>query len=110
MLVAQVKKACICIDGRSLYTQNTVCVIDFYQLAVPLLLRFNHLIGIAAKALGRGCCFARLLFNVGTDRTVSTFQLYIEKLENGNEQERCTVWGNVSFTAEIDFDYSGTEG
>lgn len=39
----------------------------------------------------------------GTDRTVSAFELFIEQLEDGDKQERCKVWGCVSYTTEIDF-------
>lgn len=39
----------------------------------------------------------------GTDRTISAFELYIEPLEGEDQQERCTAWGCVSYTSEVDF-------
>ena len=39
----------------------------------------------------------------GTDRMISSFELFIEKLEGEEERERCTVWGSVSYTTEVDF-------
>ena len=38
----------------------------------------------------------------GTDRTISEFSLSIVPLE-GEGEEKCTVWGSVSYTAEVDF-------
>lgn len=42
-------------------------------------------------------------FMFGTNRDISTFDLVIEKIENDEEQEKCTVWGCLSYTTEIDF-------
>jgi hypothetical protein len=39
----------------------------------------------------------------GTDRTISDFELFIEKLKDGDEQEQCAAWGCVSYTSDIDF-------
>lgn len=39
----------------------------------------------------------------GTGRTISAFELYIEQLEGEGQQERCTAWGCVSYTSEVDF-------
>jgi hypothetical protein len=39
----------------------------------------------------------------GTRRTISRFDLHIEKIENENGRERCETWGCVSYTAETDF-------
>ena len=39
----------------------------------------------------------------GTDRTISDFGLLIMPLEGEDQQERCTVWGCVSYTTENDF-------
>ncbi len=39
---------------------------------------------------------------LGTDRTVSRFDLYIEEIPD-NQEERCTTYGIVSYTTEIDF-------
>jgi hypothetical protein len=38
----------------------------------------------------------------GTDRTISSFELYIDKLSDGEEQEHCRAWGSVSYTYEDD--------
>lgn len=40
---------------------------------------------------------------VGTDRTITAFELWIEPLAHGEEQDRCRVWGSVSYTMDIDF-------
>ena len=39
----------------------------------------------------------------GTDRAISNFELQIEPLEAEDEEERCTAWGFVSYTSEVDF-------
>lgn len=39
----------------------------------------------------------------GTDRTITAFELFIEPLTDGEEQDRCRVWGSVSYTMDIDF-------
>jgi hypothetical protein len=39
----------------------------------------------------------------GTDRTISSFELFIERLESEDENERCTAWGSVSYTFDNDF-------
>lgn len=40
---------------------------------------------------------------LGTDRTISDFMLFIEPLADGEEQDRCRVWGSVRYTADYDF-------
>lgn len=39
----------------------------------------------------------------GTDRTDIAFELILEPLAEGEKQERCRVWGSVSYTMDIDF-------
>jgi hypothetical protein len=39
----------------------------------------------------------------GTDRVIKSFQLQILPLADLGEQERCTCWGCVSYTTEVDF-------
>ena len=39
---------------------------------------------------------------LGTEREMSNFELMISEVEDG-QSERCTCWGNVSSSAEIDF-------
>jgi hypothetical protein len=39
----------------------------------------------------------------GTDRTISTFELSIEKLQDGDEQEECKRGGCPSYNSEVDF-------
>jgi len=39
----------------------------------------------------------------GTERTISNFELSIEILADGEEQDQCWVWGSVSYTTDIDF-------
>jgi hypothetical protein len=39
----------------------------------------------------------------GTDRAISSFELHIRPLEADDEKERCTAWGFVSYTSEVDF-------
>lgn len=39
----------------------------------------------------------------GTDRTITAFELFIEPLAEGQEQDCCRVWGSVSYTTDIDF-------
>ena len=39
---------------------------------------------------------------LGTDRRVKEFGLQIYKLEEGDDNERCNLWGCVSYTAETD--------
>lgn len=39
----------------------------------------------------------------GTDRRVKQFGLRIHKLEEGAENDRCRLWGCVSYTVEMDF-------
>jgi hypothetical protein len=39
----------------------------------------------------------------GTDRIISSFELFIERLEGEEEEERCTAWGSVSYTFDLDF-------
>jgi len=39
----------------------------------------------------------------GTDRTISDFELCIEVLADGEEEETCRAWGCVSYTTDHDF-------
>lgn len=39
----------------------------------------------------------------GTDRTITAFELIIEPVADGEEKDRCRVWGSVSYTMDIDF-------
>lgn len=39
----------------------------------------------------------------GTERTISSFELFIERLGGEEERERCTAWGSVSYTFDNDF-------
>lgn len=39
----------------------------------------------------------------GTDREISNFELSIQILPDGEKQDRCWVWGSVSYTADVDF-------
>ena len=39
----------------------------------------------------------------GTERRVKEFDLKIYKLEEGDDNERCSLWGCVSYTADFDF-------
>ncbi|MDE2411865.1 MAG: hypothetical protein KGM18_08855, partial [Sphingomonadales bacterium] len=39
----------------------------------------------------------------GTDRTITDFGLHISAVADGEEQDRCTVWGSPSYTIDIDF-------
>lgn len=49
-------------------------------------------------------CYNQTSYSMfGTHRKISAFELYIEELRDSDEQERCTVWGNVSYTTDIDF-------
>jgi hypothetical protein len=45
----------------------------------------------------------------GTDRTIKSFQLVIYPIADVGEQEKCTAWGTVSYTSEIDFRDDTTE-
>ena len=45
----------------------------------------------------------------GTDRAIKSFQLDIHQIADPAEQESCTAWGTVSYTAEIDFRNETTE-
>jgi hypothetical protein len=38
----------------------------------------------------------------GTDRIIKSFQLEIRPIADRAEQERCSAWGSVSYTTEID--------
>lgn len=40
---------------------------------------------------------------LGTERTIDTFQLFIEAISDKGGQDRCAVWGSVSYTSDIDF-------
>ena len=39
----------------------------------------------------------------GTDRIIKSFQLEVHPIADPAEQEKCTAWGSVSYTTEIDF-------
>jgi hypothetical protein len=39
----------------------------------------------------------------GTDRAIKSFELSIYPITDPHKQERCTAWGSVSYTTEIDF-------
>lgn len=39
----------------------------------------------------------------GTDRTIHSFELMIYAIADPAERERCTAWGTVSYTSELDF-------
>lgn len=39
----------------------------------------------------------------GTDRVITEFALRIYKIDDDEDKERCSVWGGVSYTSEIDF-------
>lgn len=39
----------------------------------------------------------------GTNRIIKSFQLNIQPISDPIEQERCTAWGSVSYTADVDF-------
>lgn len=41
----------------------------------------------------------------GANRTITDFFLAIYPIAGEEEQERCTAWGSVSYTAEVDFVY-----
>ena len=45
----------------------------------------------------------------GTDRRIRDFVLGIYKLDEGNANERCKLWGCVSYTSEIDFGNETTD-
>lgn len=48
--------------------------------------------------------FRKTTFSMfGTDRAIESFQLNIHPITDSVEQENCTAWGTVSYTAEIDF-------
>ena len=40
---------------------------------------------------------------LGTDRVIKSFDLNIYPITNPAEQESCSAWGSVSYTAELDF-------
>ena len=40
---------------------------------------------------------------LGTGRIIRNFMLRIQKLEDGNNHEGCSLWGCVSYTTELDF-------
>jgi hypothetical protein len=40
---------------------------------------------------------------LGTDRAIQDFSLEIHPIDNLAENERCTAWGTVAFTSEVDF-------
>lgn len=51
-----------------------------------------------------GDYFRKTIFSMfGTDRAIKSFQLDIHPIADPAEQESCTAWGTVSYTAEIDF-------
>jgi hypothetical protein len=39
----------------------------------------------------------------GTDRSIQSFQLDIHPIAEPADEENCTAWGSVSYTAEVDF-------
>lgn len=39
----------------------------------------------------------------GTDRTIKSFRLWISKLADETKPERCSAWGSLSYTYELDF-------
>lgn len=41
----------------------------------------------------------------GTNRLIHDVSVTIHKLQNEQGPEKCTLWGSVSYTREIDFDY-----
>jgi hypothetical protein len=45
----------------------------------------------------------------GTDRKIKNFGMYIEKIDSEDAKESCTLWGSVSYTFEIDFNYETTD-
>lgn len=45
----------------------------------------------------------------GTDRTITAFELFIEPLTDEEARDRCTGWGSVSYTMDIDFRDETTE-
>lgn len=51
-----------------------------------------------------GDYFRKTTFSMfGTDRAIKSFQLNIQPIADSAEQERCTAWGTVSYTADVDF-------
>lgn len=45
----------------------------------------------------------------GTDRTISSFELFIEKIDGDEEREQCTAWGSVSYTFDADLEDETTD-
>ncbi len=45
----------------------------------------------------------------GTDRAIKHFELNIKPLADPAKQERCSAWGCVSYTSEVDFRYETRE-
>jgi hypothetical protein len=45
----------------------------------------------------------------GTNRRVKKFGLWIRKLKDDDGEERCSLWGCVSYTTEIDLRYETTD-
>lgn len=54
---------------------------------------------------GDGTCLERdTTFSMfGTGRQIDQFYLHIYKLENGDTNERCNLWGCLSYTTDVDF-------
>ena len=44
----------------------------------------------------------------GTGRAINDFRLVIQRLDEGDSIERCSIWGGVSYTSEVDFRYHTT--
>ncbi len=52
---------------------------------------------------GKGLSDVTSFSMFGTDREIKNFNLLILQLEAKDINERCRIWGSVSFTSEIDF-------
>jgi hypothetical protein len=51
-----------------------------------------------------GSFFRETMFAMfGTDRIIKRFQLEIHPIADPTKQEKCTAWGSVSYTTDIDF-------
>ena len=57
-----------------------------------------------------GDYFRKITFSMfGTDRVIKSFLLDIHLIADSAEQESCTAWGTVSYTAETDFRVETTD-
>ena len=45
----------------------------------------------------------------GTNRDIKSFSLTVQRVEDERAPQRCTTWGIVSYTAELDFRNETTE-